>query len=200
MSKKVQRPTFEEIKSGSEFNRWYWLKEELIDICKQSGLPHSGGKFELRDRISYALDNDGQLLKKQKQTKTSNFNWAKAILGPETIITDNITFGPNFRNFMKKEIGNRFSCHSDFMDWVKSNTGKTLQDAADQWIVLEKRKQDPDFKREIADHNMYAQYTRDFLEDNPGMTLKDACKYWLLKRQLPTETGFIKYDPRDLNL
>ncbi len=200
MSKKVQRPTFEEIKSGSEFNRWYWLKEELIDICKQSGLPYGGGKFELRDRISYALDNDGQLLKKQKQTKTSNFNWAKAILGPETVITDNITFGPNFRNFMKKEIGNRFSCHSDFMDWVKSNTGKTLQDAADQWIVLEKRKQDPDFKREIADHNMYAQYTRDFLEDNLGMTLKDACKYWLLKRQLPTETGFIKYDPRDLNL
>ncbi|MEM0934180.1 MAG: SAP domain-containing protein, partial [Bacteroidota bacterium] len=46
----MQRPDFENIESGQEFNRWYWLKEELIEICKRSGLPSHGRKFDLRDR------------------------------------------------------------------------------------------------------------------------------------------------------
>ncbi|NHF59166.1 hypothetical protein FK220_007430 [Flavobacteriaceae bacterium TP-CH-4] len=198
--KNDQRPLFEDIKSGTEFKRWYWLKEELVDICKHSNLPYSGGKFELQDRIAYALDNNGELLQKTTLKKDSKFDWAKANLTLETIITDNVTFGPNFRRFMKDHIGRRFSCHSDFMDWVKSNSGKTLKDAIEQWKVLEDRKKNPNFKREIADHNMYNQYTRDFLKDNPGTTIRDAKKYWLLKRQLPTDTGFIRYEPSDLKL
>lgn len=29
----MERPRFEHIKSGKEFNKWYWLKEEMVDIC-----------------------------------------------------------------------------------------------------------------------------------------------------------------------
>ncbi|MEM6696860.1 MAG: DUF6434 domain-containing protein, partial [Bacteroidota bacterium] len=189
----MQRPDFENIATGKEFNRWYWLKEEMVEICKRSGLPTHGRKFDLRDRIIYALDNDGQVKPTlQKKRAKSKFNWAKAELALETPITDNVSFGPNFRRFMKAQIGNKFYCHSDFMDWVKSNEGKTLADAVDQWHTLEKRKEDSNFKRTIADNNMYAQYTRDFLEDNENTTMKDAKKYWLLKKQLPTEDGFIR--------
>ncbi|WP_422860892.1 DUF6434 domain-containing protein [Flagellimonas sp. S174] len=195
-----QRPLFEAIKSGTEFKRWYWLKEELVDICRRSNLPCTGGKFELQDRIAYALDNDGKVRKKVSSKKKSTFNWAKGRLTPATVITDSVTFGKNFRGFMKNHIGGKFSCHSDFMNWVRENPGKTLQDAIKQWQLLEDRKKDPDFKRKIADHNMYAQYTRDFLEGNPGKTIKDAKKYWLLKRRLPIETGFVRYEQSDFNL
>ena len=161
------RPKFEEIKTGKEFNNWYWLKEEMVEICKSSGLPSNGRKFDLRDRIMFAIDNDGKLKPEPKKKKrTSKFDWAKSELSLRTIITDNVSFGPNFRRFMKKEIGNKFICHSDFMDWVKTNEGKTLEDAIAKWIDLEKRKEDPNFKRKIADNNMLAQYTRDFLKDN----------------------------------
>lgn len=197
----MSRPKFDEIKTGNEFNQWYWLKEEMVDICKRSGLPTNGRKFDLRDRIMYALDNDGKVkpdLKKEKHQ--SNFNWARSELSLDTIITDNVSFGPNFRRFMKSQIGNRFSCHSDFMDWVKSNKGKSLSDAVNKWKELEKRKEDPSFKRTIADNNMLAQYTRDFLEDNKYKTLKDAKKFWNLKKQLPTKNGFVRYESSDLNL
>ena len=197
----MSRPKFEEIKSGSEFNQWYWLKEEMIDICKRSGLPTNGRKFDLRDRIMYALDNYGKVkpeLKKEK--KLSKFNWSKTELSLDTLITDNISFGPNFRKFMKSQIGNKFSCHSDFMDWVKSNAGKSLSDAVNKWNELEKRKDDPNFKRKIADNNMLAQYTRDFLENNKNKTLNDAKKYWNLKKQLPTKNGFVRYESSDLKL
>jgi len=197
----MTRPHFEEIKTGDEFNQWYWLKEEMVDICRRSGLPTHGRKFDLRDRIMFALDNKGKLKPASKKpTKTSNFNWAKSELTLETLITDNVSFGPNFRRFMKEEIGNKFSCHSDFMDWVKANAGKTLDEAVKKWFELEARKQDPSFKRNIAKNNMLAQYTRDFLEDNPGKTLKDANRCWKLKKIRPTPDGFIRYERSDLNL
>lgn len=197
----MSRPKFEEIKTGNEFNQWYWLKEEMVDICKRSGLPTNGRKFDLRDRIMFALDNNGKIIPEpKKQKKQSKFNWAKSELSLETIITDNVSFGPNFRRFMKNQIGNKFSCHSDFMDWVKSNVGKSLSDAVNKWNELEKRKDDPNFKRTIADNNMFAQYTRDFLEENKKKTIQDAKKFWTLKKQLPTKNGFVRYESSDLKL
>ncbi len=196
----MSRPAFEHIKSGKEFNRWYWLKTEMIEICKRSGLPSTGRKFDLRDRIMYALDNNGATKPIKKLKKTSRFNWAKAELTRETVITDNISFGPNMRRFMKQEIGEHFSFNTDFMDWTKANPGKTLADAVVKWKALRDRNKDPSFRRTIAANNMYNQYTRDFLDDNPNMGPTDARKYWLLKKQLPTEDGFIRYAKRDLDL
>ena len=197
----MKRPTFEQIRTGAEFNRWYWLKTEMVEFCKQLNLPSNGRKFDLRDRIMNALDNNYSASNETKPKKSaSNFNWPKAKLTNETKITDNISFGPNFRGYMKAQIGSKFTCHSDFMAWVKSNTGKTLGDAVSKWIELEKRKENPAFKRVIADNNMYAQYTRDFLANNEGMRLSDAKKFWLLKKQLPTTDGFVRYEHTDLDL
>ncbi|MBN7814579.1 DUF6434 domain-containing protein [Algoriphagus pacificus] len=195
------RPDFESIKSGEEFNKWYWLKEEMVAICKSSGLPSTGRKFDLRDRIMHALDNNGELkAEPKKQNPRSKFNWAKADLSLETKITDNVSFGPNFRTFMKSQIGNSFSCTSDFMDWVKENEGKTLENAIQKYHQLEKRKEDPNFERKIADNNMFNQYTRDFLKDNPEKNIDSVRKYWMLKKQLPTKDGFVRYEKSDLNL
>ncbi|QLG44842.1 DUF6434 domain-containing protein [Costertonia aggregata] len=197
----MARPDFSEITSAKEFNQWYWLKQELVDICKRSGIPSTGRKFELRDRIAFALENPGKPLEVVQKRKTvSKFNWSKAELGLKTIITDNVSFGPNFRNFMKSRIGTKFSCHGDFMHWVRKNEGKTLEDAIAIWHELEDRKKSPDFKRTIAKNNMLAQYVRDFLADNPNETLKNALHFWNLKKKLPTPTGFITYQRTDLEL
>lgn len=197
----MERPVFEDIKSGKEFNSWYWLKKEMVDICKKAGLPSHGRKFEIRDRIMYAIDHNGEIKPELSKPKPkSKFNWAKSELTLETKITDNISFGPNFRRFMERHIGDQFYCHTDFMEWVKSNEGKCLQDAVDRWNELELRKKDPNFSRKIADNNMYNQYTRDFLKDHPNKTIKDARTYWLRKKLLPMKDGFVKYEPSDLKL
>jgi len=101
---------------------------------------------------------------------------------------------------MKSQVGDKFSCHGDFMDWIKSNQGKTLEDAVKEWHILEKRKENTSFKREIADNNMYSQYIRDFLEDNPDFNFNDVKKYWLLKKALPMKNGFVRYEKSDLKL
>ena len=195
----MSRPEFDNIKSGKEFNEWYWLKEEMVKICKRLGLPISGRKFDLRDRIMYALDNGGKLKPKSKKRKVkSKFNWTESELTLDTRITDNISFGPNFRKFMRSHVGKKFSCGSDFMDWMKASEGKTLDDAIAKYFQLEKRKKDSNFERKIEDNNMFNQYTRDFIKDNPGESLANVRKYWFLKKQLPTKNGFVKYERSDL--
>lgn len=195
----MSRPDFSEIRDGFEFQKWYWLKAELVEICKQSGIPYNGGKFELRDRIAYALDHDGKLPpESEKKAKTSRFNWANGDLTPETVITDNVSFGPNFRRFMKAQLGEKFQCHGDFMDWVKANIGKTLHDAVEAWKQLEKRKENPEFRREIAPYNQYNQYLRDFTDDNPNCSLMQAKRCWEHKKKLPLKNGTVKYEKSDL--
>ena len=197
----MKRPDFASIKTASEFNSWYWLKKEMVEICKTMGLPSHGRKFDLRDRIMYALNHNGKILHSPEAKKVkSTFNWAKSKLRTSTLITDNISFGPNFRNFMKSNITGKFSCTAEFMSWVRSNEGKTLGDAIAAFYTLEKRKENPDFKREIAKNNMFNQYTRDYLTDNPEHSLNQVRKCWLLKKQLPANNGFVVYERCDLEL
>lgn len=197
----MQRPPFSKIKTGKDFNQWYWLKSEMQAICKQLNLPSSGKKFDLRDRIMYALDHKGQQDPKAVKAKPkSTFKWSKATLTPQTLITDNITFGQNLRRFMQAHIGERFAFNIDFMAWAKANAVKTLQDAIDQWKFLEDRKKDPSFKTEIADHNMMNQYFRDFMEDNPNASIEMARRFWRLKKQQPMKDGFVRYEKGDLKL
>ena len=38
------------------FRDFYYLKEELVNFCRKNGIPVSGGKIEIADRIAYFLD------------------------------------------------------------------------------------------------------------------------------------------------
>ena len=45
------RPDFKDIKSFEEFNRYYWYREELSQICKSLGLEYRSTKQELNHII-----------------------------------------------------------------------------------------------------------------------------------------------------
>ena len=40
----------EDIKTGTELVRWYWLKEELVAYCKLAGINYKGVKFDILKR------------------------------------------------------------------------------------------------------------------------------------------------------
>ena len=56
------RPEFGKIKSFEEFNKYYWYREELSQICKSLGLEYKGTKQDLNHIIEEYFK--GNLIKK----------------------------------------------------------------------------------------------------------------------------------------
>lgn len=56
------RSEFDKIASFDEFNKYYWYRDELSQICKSLGLEYRGTKQELNDIIEQYFK--GNLIKK----------------------------------------------------------------------------------------------------------------------------------------
>ena len=52
----MERPILNKELGSKTFRDFYFLKEELVKFCKDNGLPTSGGKIEITDRIAYYFD------------------------------------------------------------------------------------------------------------------------------------------------
>jgi hypothetical protein len=196
---KPQRPKIDAVKTGAELKDWYWLKTEAINHARMLGLSTIGGKFEIIDRIADFLDGKVEtkpMRRPKREPKIAEFDWHGALLSKATVITENYRNTQNLRRFFIAEIGRHFSFNIAFMAWMKSNAGKTLGDAAEEWKrahVLVKAGHKP----EIPFHNQFNAYTRAFMEDNPGRSMDDVRHFWKLKRSLP---GHNRYERSDLDL
>ena len=51
-----ERPSLTRELDSTVFRSFYYLKEELVSFCRENGLPVSGGKPELTERIAGFLD------------------------------------------------------------------------------------------------------------------------------------------------
>ncbi len=56
------RPEFDKITSFDEFNKYYWYRDELSQLCKSLGLEYRGTKQELNHIIEQYFK--GNLIKK----------------------------------------------------------------------------------------------------------------------------------------
>ena len=194
----MERPALNKEISCTDFNEFYWLKQELIDFCKIVGILTSGGKIEIANRISHYLSTgEVRSSERKKVENQSNFDWNKEKLTTETIITNSYKNGENVRDFFTQEIGAHFSFNVIFMKWVKENVGKTLAEAIIEWKRTNDLKKDKNYVSEIDPQFEYNRYMRAFLNDNPGLSSQDAMKHWKLKRQ---KRGTNEYKKNDLNL
>ena len=184
-----QRPELSWALDGTAFRNFYYLKQELAGFCKENGLPTSGSKAELTDRIAYFFDT-GKVLKASVERKTlENIG----TLTEDTVIEPNIVCSEKHRMFFCEKIGKGFSFNVPFQKWLKASAGKTYGDAIRAYYrILEEKKQG---KTEIGSQFEYNTYIRDFFADNPGKDLHDAIVCWNYKKGLP---GHHRYEQSDL--
>ena len=171
------------------FRSYYYLKEELVDFCRENGLPVSGAKTELTDRIAYFLETGEILPPAFIGKKASN-------TGPirkDMKIESDFVCSQRHRAFFKEHIGKSFSFNVNFQKWLKSNAGKTYQEAISAYgqILKEKKKG----KTEIDQQFEYNTYIRAFFTANKGKSLEEAIRCWNYKKQLP---GHNRYEKSDL--
>ena len=135
----TERPSLNKNLDSKTFREFYYLKEELMDFCRENGLPASGGKIELTDRIAHFLAT-GEVLSAASSSKKKRTATAEKI-DIETIIESDFVCSEKHRAFFKEQIGDSFSFPVAFQKWLKSNAGKTYKDAiAAYYQIMENKK------------------------------------------------------------
>lgn len=183
------RPKLEKSLDADTFLSFYYLKEELVAFCRANGIPVSGGKIELTERIAEYLKT-GQIMNTVKRARVKP---QMMEISAETLIEADFVCSERHRAFFKEKIEKGFSFNVAFQNWLKSNTGKTYQEAIDAYYsILEEKKK---CKNKIDRQFEYNTYIRDFFEDNKGRTLDEAIQCWKYKKGLK---GHNRYEKSDL--
>ena len=174
---------------GNTFRNYYYLKEELVEFCRENHLPTSGGKVELTERIAAFL-NTGEVIKSESKSRKA------ATVGEiteDTLIEANFVCSEKHRAFFKEKIGKGFSFNVLFQRWLKANAGKTYRDAIEAYYrILEEKKNG---RTTIDKQFEYNTYIRDFFDDNKDKSLDDAIVCWKYKKSL---AGHNRYERTDL--
>ncbi|MCC2324631.1 MULTISPECIES: DUF6434 domain-containing protein [Bacillus] len=173
------RPPLTKSISLEDFQNFYWLKAELQTFCREHGLPASGSKIEITERISHYL-HTGKILKNNSRQKVSKASLSYKELSLQTIITNNHRCSEDVRAFFKEKIGTNFRFTVALQKFFKENVGKTYEDAVAFWHEENERKKDPTYKTTIGAQFEYNRFTRDFFEDpnNKGKAKADAIAAW----------------------
>ena len=154
-----KRADFKDIKSFEEFNKYYWYREEISQICKSLGLEYRGTKQELNHIIEQYFK--GNVIKKSP-------------IKNETKQVENITLDTPLL-----ECG--FSFNAKFREYFSAVTGITpFKFTADMATAWRKVKKEKDLSFTIQDmlkvyygKSDYAKYDNSVCQWN--QFLKDFC-------------------------
>ena len=191
------RPVLNKHLDGDTFRSYYYLKEELTAFCRQNGIPASGGKLELflhsfKVRMARLPGTSGEISSASKKPKTKP---VYTEITEDTLIEPNFVCSEVHRAFFQSRIGSGFTFLVPFQKWLKTNTGKTYQQAIEAYFQIQ---QDKKKGRTAIDRQFeYNTYIRDFYAENTGKSLEDAIKCWKYKKSL---RGHNRYEKSDLNI
>ncbi|HKM33507.1 MAG TPA: SAP domain-containing protein [Lachnospiraceae bacterium] len=189
----MQRPDFQNIKTYQEFSKYYWYRDELIQICKVLGVDYQGSKLELNHNIEEYFK--GNLVKKRKSGNKARP--ITSLLTLDTKLLDcGFCFNQKFRDFFSEQAGsNHFKFNTDMVPTAKKvkqdqDTDFTLQDMLDVYYG----------KREYARYDksscQWNQFLKDFCVDQENVVytskLKVASILWEEVRNSTREKVYSK--------
>jgi protein-arginine kinase activator protein McsA len=178
-------------KTKEELYGTYFLKADLVALCKQNDLPSTGSKENLLEYICNFIENKSIEKAKSKQ-KIVNNNFEPSL---NKIIDEQYSNNETHRAFFKKTIGEHFKFNVQFMNWMNEHKGKkSYQDAIEMYNQIAADKKSGK-KTVIAKQFEYNQYTRDFFQNNPTLSKEDCIKCWNYKKK---QIGKHMYEQKDL--
>ena len=180
-------------KTKEELYNKYFLKNDLISICKKYNLPTTGSKGNLLEYICCFIEN--KPVKKAGNAKIKTINNFRPSINKK--IDENYSNNEIHRAFFIKTIGNHFKFNVTFMNWMAKNKAKkTYKDAITEYNKIVQDKKNGK-KLKIGAQFEYNQYTRNFFEENPNLTREDCIKCWNFKKK---QIGNHKYETKDLKI
>ena len=89
------RPDFKDIKSFEEFNKYYWYREELSQICKSLTLEYRGTKQEL----NYIIEQYFKENRIERMSEHKNKKHTEVITLNTPLLECNFSFNQKFRDY-----------------------------------------------------------------------------------------------------
>ena len=121
---KENRPNFSNIKSFEEFNRYYWYREELSQICKSLGLEYRSTK----QKLNYIIEQYFKGNRIEKSVRKINKKQAEAITLNTPLLECGFSFNQKFREYFSVATGvEPFKFNADMATaWRKVKAGNDL--------------------------------------------------------------------------
>ena len=121
---KENRPDFNNLKSFEEFNRYYWYREELSQICKSLGLEYRSTKQEL----NYIIEQYFKGNRIEKSVRKVKKKQAEAITLNTPLLECGFSFNQKFREYFSVATGvEPFKFNADMATaWRKVKAGNDL--------------------------------------------------------------------------
>ena len=95
------RPSFKDIESFEEFNKYYWYREELSQICKSLGLEYRCTKKEL----NYIIEQYFKGNRIEKSTRKVNKKHVEVISLNTPLLECGFSFNQKFRDYFSAVTG-----------------------------------------------------------------------------------------------
>ena len=187
-----KRPKFEKITSFDEFNKYYWYREEISQICKSLGLEYRGTKQELNHIIEQYFK--GNLIKKPsiKNTKKQVEN----ITLDTPLLECGFSFNAKFREYFSTLTGiSPFKFTADMATaWRKVKSEKNIKFTIEDLLKVYYGKSDyAKYDNSVCQWN---QFLKDFCADensrNYSNKLKVASILWKEVRNSEKEKIYSK--------
>ena len=186
------RPSFKDIKSFEEFNKYYWYREELSQICKSLGLEYRCTKKEL----NYIIEQYFKGNKVEKYLSKSKKSQSEDITLETPLLNCGFSFNQKFRDYFSAVTGvSPFKFNADMATaWrkVKSDNDKkfTIQDMIKIYYG------ESDYAKYDNSACQWNQFLKDFCADessnNYSNKLKVAAILWKEVRDSKSEKNYSK--------
>ena len=187
-----KRPKFEKITSFDEFNKYYWYREEISQICKSLGLEYRGTKQELNHIIEQYFK--GNLIKKSSIKKTKK--QVENITLDTPLLECGFSFNAKFREYFSTLTGiSPFKFTADMATaWRKVKSEKNIKFTIEDLLKVYYGKSDyAKYDNSVCQWN---QFLKDFCADensrNYSNKLKVASILWKEVRNSEKEKIYSK--------
>ena len=186
------RPSFKNIESFEEFNKYYWYREELSQICKSLGLEYRCTKKEL----NYIIEQYFKGNRIEKSTRKVNKKHVEVISLNTPLLECGFSFNQKFRDYFSAVTGViPFKFNADMATaWRKvkrdNDINFTIQDMIKTYYG------ESDYAKYDNSACQWNQFLKDFCADessnNYSNKLKVAAILWKEVRDSKSEKNYSK--------
>ena len=186
------RPSFKDIKSFEEFNKYYWYQEELSQICKSLGLEYRCTKKEL----NYIIEQYFKGNKVEKYLSKGKKSQSEDITLETPLLNCGFSFNQKFRDYFSTVIGvSPFKFNADMATaWRKVKRDNDINFTIQDMIKIYYG--ESDYAKYDNSACQWNQFLKDFCADehsnNYSNKLKVAAILWKEVRDSKSEKNYSK--------